>query len=596
MNRILKHYRKIILAGLLGLFCSQLTTQRIFEFVLRGKSFSGRSQVIQWGVILIAALGYTAALYLLGWAIARFATIRKIAARASAILDAVLVYINTLNAIPWLAWIVVGGAGLAMLFLHLRLVFFPYQMEYREGAILLTGQAFLQGINPWQLEVNPIYINVYGFVYNLFALPFTWILGNKLWIYRLITFLSILGQTAVIAWVMRRKGLAWIWIAYAGLFIWIGQFYFTTPMARPDGLGQLLFLLTLYLPIMSGYSTRSMMWSAMFGLLGFYTKPYYLLGIPLVTAYIFLFESKRKAVLYAGGAFIVFIISAVLVNRIFEAYFFNVYFSHVADTNQIYEYMIQQTIKFGRDYWALLIFAGFGLLSFIFASPVKGPRLYLRPVDSGLFNRKPDFSLFVLLISAILIYFSLGRHNGTIQAYYYQLLTPFLVIIVPDYLRVHPCWQNVALILVAINLVNHSAENLASDWAGYETQSMTRFEQILDGHSVVMNSPTVVTELVYRGLPVENSGQSEYFFPYPERQWPIYPALDRIKAIGDDYLASEKEKMQSGEFDLIMLEGADRKFIEDPLIAQKYQFVDTITFVMPHVFQTWQADIYTVKP
>jgi hypothetical protein len=596
MNRILENYRKIILAGLLGFICSQLTTQRIFEFVLRGKSFAGRSQVIQWGLILIAALGYAAALYLLGWVIARSATVRRIAVRASGILDSVLVYINNLKPILWLAWIVVGGAGLVMLFLHLRLVFFPYQMEYREGAILLTGQAFLQGINPWQLDVNPIYINVYGFVYNLVALPFTWILGNRLWIYRLITFLSILGQTAVIARVMRRKGLAWIWAAYAGLFIWIGQFYYTTPMARPDGLGQLLFLLTLYLPIMERYSTRSLVWSAVFGLLGFYTKPYFLLGIPLVTAYVFLFESKRKAVLYAGGAFIVFLLSALLVNRIFEAYFFNVYFSHVADTNQIYEYMIQQTIKFGRDYWALLIFAGFGLLGFLFETPAKDLRLNLRPVNSGLFNRKPDFSLFILLISAALIYFSLGRHNGTIQAYYYQLLTPFLVIVVPDYLWIHPRWQNVALILVGINLVNHSVENLASDWAGYESESMTRFEQILEGHSVVMNSPAVVAELVYRGLPVENSGQSEYFFPYPERQLSIYPALDRIKAIGDSYLTSEKEKMQSGEFDLLMLEGADRKFMEDPLIAQKYQFVDTITFVMPHVFQTWQADIYTVKP
>ncbi len=53
----------------------------------------------------------------------------------------ILERVGRLKPLAIFGWSVIVLVGLALLVVHARIIFYPYQMEYREGAILVTNQA-----------------------------------------------------------------------------------------------------------------------------------------------------------------------------------------------------------------------------------------------------------------------------------------------------------------------------------------------------------------------------------------------------------------------------------------------------------------------
>ena len=80
------------------------------------------------------------------------------------------------------------------------------------------------------------------------------------------------------------------------LFSQVGQGLSIT--ARPDGLGECLFMGSLIIPFCRRFSPGSLAVSAALSILAYLTKQYFLLGLPLVAGYVFLFENKLKGVVY----------------------------------------------------------------------------------------------------------------------------------------------------------------------------------------------------------------------------------------------------------------------------------------------------------
>lgn len=590
MKSFFRYPQQIFACLSVSLIGTATTIKPLVALIWPGKTFEGRSLAVQLSLETALFLLLFIILSLLAWWMNQYKKSERIV-KVSNYVERSFNSITDSRYPTWIAWIGILVVFLVLLAIHLRIVFFPYQMEYREGAIVLTTEAFLNGINPWKLENNPVYINVYGFVYNFLVYPFAIIFGNKIWIYRLLSFASILGQIAIIARVMRRKNISWIWVCFAGLFIWLGQIYYTTPLARPDALGQLFFLLTIFIPWLNKFSTRSLIVSALCGIIGFYTKPYFVLGIALVAMYVFLFVSKKSALVYALGILPVLILTVMVVNKVFEAYFLNVIFSHWADTNSIFSYMVQQSVKFARDYWAFLVIALVSILYIVFADPQEWiePRVEIFQLGHPFIQPGLDFNLFCILICAGLIYFSLGRHNGTIQAYYYQLLTPFLVILVFGVIQKHKTIHGIALLLIAVNLCTHAFENLKPDFVSYDVTAWETVSRYLDKNSNPLNDPCTTFLQIDKGIPVLNSGQTEYFLPYPKENSFFYPNVKKIEQVGNEFFDGWEEKLLTQEFDLFITQNLYNYRKTD--IPQKYETIDKITFQMPHVFQTWQVDI-----
>lgn len=589
------HFKRVFFGLLLSATLTGISYLPFFEWFIPGKSYSARSSLIQ-GIYLSGLTIFWFILAVLIWKnrqlLLRSPRWQAICQKAKIFFD----QCNRFRPLTIFGWISVCLVGLALLAIHTRIIVYPYQMEYREGAIVLTNDAFLHGINPWKLENNPIYINVYGFVYNLVLLPFTWLLGNRVWIYRLGSFLAIIGQMVLLAKVLRKLGTSRLLILASLEFLWLGQIYYTTPLARPDSLGQLLFLATLIIPWLDRFSTKSLILSALFGWLGFYTKPYFILGVPLLAGYLFLFSSKKKALLYSLGIGVVLVISAVVVRIIFEAYFLNTIFSHWADTNQIFEYMIKQTIKFGRDYWSILLICLFGFTRYSLLNPTdwNKARINFRNINLPLTYFQPDYYLFILFINASLIFFSLGRHNGTIQAYYYQLLTPFLLVAVHQVApRLH-LTSGIGALLIGINLWTHGIENLKPDFVRYQTEPWERLSYYLDVSQHPLSTPNLTLMMMKKNKQVYDSGQFEYYYPYPEKDFFLYPPKENIQEVGDDFLIQRQEKLINQKFDTIFDESFYHIYYSKTSVLDTYKKIDTINLTMPHVFQKWQIEI--LKP
>ncbi len=598
MKQIQMAWKRLAVIGLFSFLIAINLVAPVTTILTGGKTFAGRSIPVQTFLfgsvfLLIAAILWLGTNILSAWLLHQ--------GRSARLLGWIERSLYTLSRWVWIRRIslcIVLAGLIFLLAINLRIVFFPYQMEFREGAIVLTNTAFLKGINPWALENNLQYINVYGIVYNALILPFTWLMGNQLWIYRLVSMLAILGQMLVVGMVMRRKGFAWLYIGMAALFLWLGQIYYTTPMARPDTLGQLFFLLTLFLPAFWNYSTKSLIWSGAFAVLGFYTKTYFVLGLPLLAMYLFLFRSKSQAIWYAAASTAVIMVAALVINHFFEAYFLNVVFSHIADTNQIFSYMIEQSIQFARDYWAYLFF---GLLAVISAMrKLRWSRSSLPDLQIAfrqpLLTKSIDPNLFYLLVCALLIYFSLGRHNGTRMAYYYQLLSPFFLLLVFGFLHKTPRLSGLAAILLTINLLTHGYENLKPDLQPYPIEEWRKIGTLLDEHEDVPNSPAITYELIRRDLPVVNSGQTSYYYPYPEFSFFLYPDPNRIRLIGEQFLEDFQANLTNKKYDLMVVDYPYPAFAKGSVYRENYLPGEIITISMPHTMQTWQVQVMIPKP
>jgi hypothetical protein len=86
----------------------------------------------------------------------------------------------------------------------------PFPNEYREGSILLTTQALLDGKNPYALAQQPEYTNVYGILYHLAVYPFAKLFGNGFPVHRSVSAAFILATCGVAVWIMRWMKTPWV--------------------------------------------------------------------------------------------------------------------------------------------------------------------------------------------------------------------------------------------------------------------------------------------------------------------------------------------------------------------------------------------------
>lgn len=499
--------------------------------------------------------------------------------------------INEKPSFLWVGWMVIGIIGITLLFLHIRLIIYPYQMEYREGAIVLNTEGLLKGINPWAMENNPVYTNVYGFVYNFLVVPFAWVFGNKVWIYRLLSFLSICGQIGLLILVLRKKKIPWIWVAFSSAFLWLGQFASVTSLARPDALGELFFLLTLFLPFLDEYKGKSLILSVLFGVLGFYTKLYFVLGIPIIATYLFLFVSKKKAFFYAVGFLFALVVSGLWVNRTFESYVLNVILATQEEFSaQRMEWLTRQNGMFVQNFWGILLIGTLIALSLIFSyfKKYKDLTFSFGSSDTPLLLEKMDLNLLVLIVTGSLIYFNLGRHDGTYMYYYYQLVTPFLIILVVENLAHYPLRYETAILLVSLNLLTFGFTVIQPDLQPYDTKSYEKLNFYLTTSKSVLNSPSTTLELINHNISVVDSGLSEYF-RIPKKSNIFYPDLQQIVQVSEKYKMGIDRGIKQQSYDLILADNLNP--VLETAAGSKYKKIETIEFKMAHTNQIWTVDV-----
>ena len=609
-----KHIYSITLL-LFSLLSAFQTSNKIVPYLFGGKTLEGRNLIIQMFLLIGVSFVFFVAYFLLSkiiWLV--IIKIWQFIFQNEKIIKTIATTkksIQRMDESPWfrrVLFIIVILIGIVFLFVHIKIIFFPYPMELREGAQQLTTHALLNGINPYSLEKNPIYTNVYGIFYNLLVLPFSKIFGNSLSLYRLINGFCILGQILLLVWVFRIQKNDWLAVIIAMLLMWLAQIFYVTPLARPDTFGGLLFLMTLFVPFIFSFSNQSLFFSIIFGILSFYTKVFFFLGVIIIAAYLFLFISKRKAILYTFSVMLVLIVSAVIINKFLTAYFVNIIYPLF--TNRIkndYGRLYSQSVKFIRDYWGLLLVGLFALFEIFKKIKKKDDYLLnfdLMKIDSPMISPKMDFMLFCLLVSSMLVLLLLGKHSGTTMTYFYQLMTPFLLMVIFGWvnrIKTNKNWMHLILVLT---LITQSYENLKPDFSTFKNSDWQKLDQRITKADQILNSPLDVSLLLDHGKQVAMSGLTEYYFTYPSQPFFLYADAEQMRLEGNLYISRIVEKITSKKYDFLetfQVQGTsvftigarlDSTLSDEQFISQYYHLSEILDFNMPHTYQEWEIGIW----
>jgi hypothetical protein len=419
-------------------------------------------------------------------------------------------------------FVLTGLFILIFFFVHqYYLIKFPYQLEYREGAICFVVDLMRNGKNFYDFDLQPQATYVYGIGYPFVVYLFSFISEHILIAARIVTTLSmVLTMLIVFKTIVRRKN--GYYEAFAAIGLLAPALIYNTNLGFPHALAMLLMVTAIYIPWRLNFTYWSVFTSIIVSIFAFASKPYGIIMAGILLGYLFLFESKRKAVI-TGGFFLVVLISIVLIfNAYFQAYFIDTFKSFACvPYMSIFSHAIRQVkMFFFANYYFCITIAFFLYFlsdrnSFDSISSVK---INLKEFDKPFLvsTSKPDYFGIVSVFSFILFVGKLGHHVGTDGGLYlYHIFYPFFLIwmVKTDSIIFKPLLKNllwtVYISISAVSFYNY----YISDYFMYKIFSVkykAAEERVLT-YKNILGSQNITSLLVENKRPVFNSGQSEYF-------------------------------------------------------------------------------------
>lgn len=508
-------------------------------------------------------------------------------------------------------------SGLKLLSYSYNIIRAPFPLELREGAILSTTHLLLAGKNPFAAENLPQYLNGYGIVYNLTAVPLARWLGDTFITHRLLTGFYIYLAVALLVAVTIRKGGAPLFAIAAGLCVLANQLYSVTPLTRPDGLGLLLYLAAALLPWDQNFSKPSLVASAVLSVLAFFTKLYFFLSVVYVAAYLFLRVSKRLAVAYAAGVAALLLAASLVVVRFYPFYFYDTFFMAVYQPIYLFWYMLWQFRHWGYLYAGML-----AIVLLVAAEAVKPalqrlrsfhwrqiPQAFnLRQLNQPLLRFEVGFPLTALILAVLTMVFKLGGHNGSKMVYLFQLISPFLAILVVLWLRRLSWFKFAASLFMLLALATNqrqigirpfnlqlSPDALINNPTRYQP-NWVKMERIVRGHNQILNHPLIAGLLIQQNKPLTDNGHTEFFHANGIPKNILLPPTEQIYEIDRAFGAGVLQKVRSRSFDLIVTGRNGYAFVNRETLDQYYRFDQSIDLYAIQNREHFILDIWLPRP
>lgn len=512
---------------------------------------------------------------------------------------------NNLRAVRGISAVITLWVFVILLAYEINLIRAPFQLEYREGAMLQATGLLLQGGNPFLAQNQPMYMNAYGIVYHWVVAPLAYWLGNTFWIHRLVSGLAFFAAAATLTIVLVRKRVPVILSLMGGALIIANQLFYTNPLARPDGLGFLLFILTAFLPWDRRASRASLAVSAVLGVLAFFTKVYFGLALGYVALYLLLNRRYRAFLGYSLLAGILLAVGALVMVTKAPYYFYDILYHQAATAVRDPDFIVYQSLLFAIINIGLL----FILAGALFFRIRRGRTSQANDPESGQWI---DFPFLGLVCSMLVVGGVLGWSRGTFMTYYFHLITPFLVAACLMQIRRYPRLELLALagllvtlyanlMLLGVNLLDSRTNpaNLARiPDLGVSNWTLVR-ERIASSRAM-LDSPAIAGEILALGRPLINNGHSELFLPgsVPFRPFFLYPPVQEVIRRDQEYSQQVSAAVTAQVYDWVVVTrdkwGSLAPAPYTPLndIEKYYRKVDQIVIQMPQAGQDWTLEFW----
>jgi hypothetical protein len=455
-----------------------------------------------------------------------------------------------------------------------------YPLEYREFGVIFSTDLLLQGYNPYWIELQPVAMNAYGIIYNLFVVPLALIWGSTPFTHRIVSSFFIVMTCGCLLWGLRLSRVSWSMaaVAVATLFAFLATGL--SIVARPDSLGQFLFLASIVVPFACRYSATSLALSIFLSMAALLTKPYFVLGAPFMAVYLFTFEGKSKALLYALGFAAALAVTVLVTHALCPTWLTNAIFNHlnndisgqytsVAHLREQMWLHAESILGFIAAFvWGYGFFVGSGQKVF---EGSLGSLLNFKDFRKPLLSTSGNLPLTMLACGTAIMVWKLGLHTGNWQLYYHQFMTPFVLWFVVgfiDRLRANRHW---ALMLPLIaNLVVLNVFYLSGDLTDY-TAEWKALEQVVASHRDMYHSAGLAELMKKYGKPIYNTGQNEYYAAGVPHNFTA--TAEEFAWRSEMFWREIIEKAQQKKFDLVIQDAGAGWQIDSDILKKNYQLL-----------------------
>ncbi len=451
-------------------------------------------------------------------------------------------------------------------YIHVELISHAYPLDYNETAMLVFTSTIVDGGNPFSLESQPSRMSLYPVLYNILVAPLSAFFGNSLELHRIVAGLFILACSALCFYLCRRESGTRTDSFIAAALFYAALLFYSTPIASPNSVGLFLFLCAITVPWVYGFSTRSLFVTILLGILAFYTKQYFIACLGYVALYLFIAQSKKRAICFGFAAFSAFIVILVLVSYTSPYYLEDTFFAVQSSAELVSSdgQVLTQFWEFTKIYLPLLLILSLAIIhSFnsrkeVIAKYVQSSKrekfIDLFDPDKPLLLRKPNYIWVCFGCSVIIIVLVLGRNHGNHLTYLFQLMSPFLLVGIFAKISDMRKWRWPIRILIVFALYN-SYSILTTDFS-VEEKGWQIIRQEIANADDIYASTLVLKEVMEKGAPVYQNGHTRYFIF--GKDMPSFLAKSdpekTVPEIWERHVQFIQNKIKNQEFDLLLID------------------------------------------
>lgn len=458
-------------------------------------------------------------------------------------------------------WAALAVLSLLLLVHHWHILVAPVPLDLYEGTMLLVTGIIAEGGNPYTREFQPYAADVYPPLYNLLVAPLSHVFGNTFALHRTVSALFILSAVLLSGLATWKKSASLQQACAAAVLLYAALLFYATPISSTNAPGIAVFLAGLVVPWWRGFSNGSLLFALLCGLMAFYTKQYFILGMAMLCLYLFLYVSMTRALLLGVLFALSLVFSLFLVHQSSPYYLDNTLFAPSAAMSglQRWDILLLQLQMYLHTYAGLLAVLFSAACAWLVRNGVGSVlvSIKLQPRFSNwpgpLLDKPADFFAFCLLWASLVVVFWLGRNPGNYMTYLFQLMSPFLLIwgfSVVAQLSGKLRW-GLPLLLLSFY---QSYAILHKDFSA-DMDNWARVDAMIARSDEVLASQMLVETLLRHGKKVYQDGHTFYLpLAVNKPQWMLKAReQDRIAAVWDSYIEELYRKIEAQEFDLILV-------------------------------------------